>query len=105
AATVAQSPVGAQSYDLPRVATSNVALRTWLDPTKIQLIGQDRFFGLAGNPTFDWPVPKGAVPSIALRTWLDPLKLELIGQDRIYGAPGEVPAYDWPNPRGPVPNI
>jgi hypothetical protein len=70
----------------------------WQNPIASQYPGKDKFFGLAGHPTYDWPVPKGAIPSISLKTWIDPLKL-LAGQDKFFGLAGH-PTYDWPVPKG-----
>ena len=77
-------------------------LRTFLDPLRLNLLGKDRFFGLAGNPTWDWPVPKGATPASELRTFLGALKVHLIGQDRFFGPDGQPPTYAWANPPGTV---
>jgi hypothetical protein len=80
-------------------APSGVSLLTWVDQLKLLLIGKDRFFGLAGNPNFDWPVPKGPIPGIDLKTWLHTLTPNLAGKDQFFGLAGN-PNFDWPNPRG-----
>ncbi len=74
-------------------------LRTWIAALKINLTGQDQFFGLAGHPNFDWPVPKGYVPATSLKTWIDQLKLLLASQDQFFGLAGH-PNFDWPIPKG-----
>lgn len=92
-----QAPFSQTAWDVPAAPAARVELRTWIDRTKINLIGQDAFFGLAGNPNFDWPNPRGATPAIDLRSWLQgvnyPLSLVVV-----------YPTfnYDWPNPRGPI---
>lgn len=105
---------------------------TYVRPTQIQLIGQDQFFGLAGNPNFNWPVPRGPQQNPALWPYVRSAQIQLIGQDALpfrqsfWPAPGapqravqtwvnqfniqlKVTAtkprvtYSWPNPiRRPV---
>ncbi len=89
---------------IARPLHSDVAINSegsvWSNRLLNLLRSRDTFFGLAGNPPWDWPVPKGRVPSILLRTWTDPLKLNLRGQDRFFGAAGQPPSYQWPLPHG-----
>jgi hypothetical protein len=69
------------------------------------LVGQDRFFGLAGHPNYDWPNPhayrrrqlRSAVTNL---TWLCAFPHMLRGQDVQFAGPGQWKAYDWPNPKG-----
>jgi len=74
------------------------ALRTFTNSVQTQLIGQDKFFGLAGHPNFDWPVPKGYVPSI-LRQWDNNLLQTTLAAFAPFGL------SDWPVPRGSIPSI
>jgi len=55
--------------------TPNPSLKTHIDPLKTNLIGQDMFFGLAGQPpaNLDWPVPQPPVRPIGQRTWIQNL--------------------------------
>lgn len=95
-------PTGGQSLSLPQTSPAfPLSLRTWTQSYNPNLIGKDRFFGLAGHPNFDWPLPRGPVYPISLRTHIDPMKILLRGQDRFYDGPGRAPVFDWPNPRGP----
>src|SRR5437773_1374935 len=65
------------------------------------LKSQDQFFGVAGNPNYDWPNPTlRKPPPVDNYTWRDPLKLNLLGKDQFFGAPGQPLVYDWQNPRG-----
>jgi len=73
-------PLGTPFYQLDWPVPANSAargptLRTWLDATKIHLIGKDKFFGDDGQPpaNLDWPVPKGYSYPISLRTGNQPL--------------------------------
>jgi hypothetical protein len=76
----------------------SIDLRTFLNPTEIQLIGQDTFFGSPGmGPDYDWPNPTLKRPNLELRTWLDPYKINLQSQDTFFGLAGH-PTFDWPNP-------
>ncbi len=87
------APFGQDDWPVPRGALVATALKTWTDPLKLQLQGQDQFFGLGGAPQFSWPNPRGATQSAP--SWTDQFKLTLnfvippFGQD------------DWPNPRPP----
>lgn len=91
-------------YDYPNPTRAVVRRQDWQTPLPRTLVGQDKFFGGAGQPPYqrDWPVPRGPTPGIVLRTFLNPVEIQLIGQDQLFGAPGQVPDYDWPNPRGPL---
>src|SRR5882724_8167935 len=59
-----------RQYDWPnpRGTIPRIALRTHLDPLKLNLLGQDSFPSI-GNQNYDWPNPRGSIPGIALRTW------------------------------------
>src|SRR5258707_6917760 len=86
----------------PRGPVSAIALRTWVDPVKLALIGQDTFFGAPGQPpaNLDWPNPRGPVPAIELRTW--PQGFSNVRPPPVVFFPFY--NFDWPNPRGPVPS-
>ena len=86
----------------PRGYTFSNELRTWLADFPQELIGQDKFFGAAGNPNLDWPVPEGQrfvskTFSVGLRTWTATLPIGLIGKDGFFGLAG-APNFDQPNP-------
>lgn len=98
--TLTIPPFTQNDWPVPKGAPGGITLRTWTDPLKIQLQGQDTFFGLGGAPQTDWPVPRGSVPGISLKTWVDPLKLELAGLDAFFGL-GGMPQFNWPNPGRP----
>lgn len=93
-----QQPFNQSDHPNPRAAPFPSHLRTYVDRPNRTLEGADAFFGLAGQPNFDWPVPKGAQHAIVLRTYLDPLKINLASADRFFGLAGK-PNTDWPNPR------
>lgn len=63
------------------------------------LTNQDKFFGLAGNPNWDWPVPKGYQERPQRRAWERQINLSLLSKDQFFGLGGS-PNFDWPNPRG-----
>lgn len=85
-------------YPNPRAAIGSISLRTWIDPTKQQLIGQDQFFRGAGDaPSYDYPNPRGATGTIDLRTFLQGYSLNLFTAPIIYPA---TITFDYPNPRG-----
>lgn len=92
----ATRPNRQRDWPNPRGAKPVVTLGTWISQTKINLIGQDKFFGLAGYPHFDWPVPKG--PSRRPQDWQRGFRL----LDQEFEFPAEGTNYDWPNPLGPV---
>lgn len=60
------------TYDWPNppLPARSIELLTWIYQLSLVLLGQDQFFGLAGNPQFDWPNPRGAAPSLDLLTML-----------------------------------
>lgn len=99
AAPVVQTP---PPIDFPNPAgpRASIDLRTWLQPTPLNLIGQDVFYGGPGMgaKALDYPNPRGYIPSIDLKTWAWGTPLNLIGKDRFFGVGG--PSYDYPNPRG-----
>lgn len=80
-------------WPVPKSNIPGVTLKTWVDPLKLNLQGQDKFFGLAGNVNYDWPVPKGSLPGITLKTHIDAVKQLLIGQDKL-----PFLQHDYPNP-------
>lgn len=76
-----------------------IALRTWLESVKLNLLGKDQFFAAAGmGPSYDYPNPRGARFPIELRTW-ESFAINLLGQ--IIAA---VPFFmaDYPNPRAAI---
>lgn len=93
------NPSPAKMFNVWGVAA--IATQTNYEDRLLNLLGvsQDTFFGLAGNPTFDWPVPRGATHAIVLRTHIDPYKISLDSADRFFGLAGH-PNFDWPVPRG-----
>jgi hypothetical protein len=91
-----------KTYDWPNplIPRRSIDLITIADASEFWLL-KDRFFGLAGNPNFDWPVPKGYPIPLDVRSWIEDTNIQLIGQDQFFGGPGQVPAQlDWPVPRG-----
>lgn len=54
-------------WPVPKGAARASTLRTFLQPTPLNLIGKDAFFGLAGHPNFDWPNPRGSRRASDLR--------------------------------------
>jgi hypothetical protein len=57
-----QNPFVQSDWPLPGRQPERSDLRTWANWYNLNLIGKDQFFGLAGNPTTDWPNPP-RVPS------------------------------------------
>lgn len=100
--TLSPYPAQGKNYDWPnpRGYTFPSELRGYVQQATVRFIGQDRFFGLAGNPTFDWPNPRGPIPAIVLRTHVVNL------QQTPFTVPPAKPFdnknYDWPVPKGPV---
>ena len=62
----------AYDWPNPRGYVPGISLRTHTDPLKLELRGQDRMFGAAGEPPkpSDFPVPKGYVYPSGLRTFI-----------------------------------
>src|SRR5262245_31675250 len=95
-ATIQPAPFFQTDWPVPRGATAAIVLRTWLDPVKLNLIGQDKFFGAAGQPlAYDWqlPIPPRAV--IDLRTWTNDIVRTTLAI--IQAVPFN--QEDWPVPR------
>lgn len=95
-------------YPNPRGYVGTINLRTWTDPTKLQLLLQDTFFsGTGEGPVYDYPNPKGPPQgSISNKTFINPGGQALLnGTDVFFQGPGMGPDYDYPNPRGYVPSI
>jgi hypothetical protein len=88
-------------WPVPSGATPATSLKTWLDPLKQQLLGQDTFFAGAGQPpaNLDWPVPKGEQPATSLLSWL--VGTAQIISTQPFLVAGQ-PVYDWPVPKGPA---
>ncbi len=75
-------------------------LRTFINPCETQLIGQDLFFGAAGEcQARDFPNPIGKKFPSDLRTFTNPAEVQLIGQDLFFSVAGIGPNYDFPNPQ------
>ncbi len=78
----AAPPFRQSDYPNPRGRVPAIALRTWIEPLKLNLIGQDAFFGGpgGGGPSYDIPNPVLArTPSIALRQWQNNLLESTLG--------------------------
>lgn len=87
-------PAPGALYDWPNPLTKGyaIALRSWIEPTKLNLIGQDKFFGAPGmGPVYDYPNPLIKRPAIGLRTWSN-------AQVHNFVSPNQVQTYDWPLP-------
>jgi hypothetical protein len=69
--TLAPRPLLPWEIANPRGAVPSIALRTHISPARVDLIGQDRFFGPPGKaPVYDYPNPRGAARASDLRTHL-----------------------------------
>lgn len=90
-------PPGQQESPKPRPGDFPIALRTHADPVKLNLLGQDVFFGLAGHPNYDQPNPIGPV-TYQHRTFVNTINLNLLGQDFF-----PIRAVDVPFPPGSRP--
>lgn len=102
--TVPPAPNVNLQWPVPPGARPSISLRTWIEPTKLLLIGKDAFYVGPGNaPDFDWPNPKGPRASISLLTWSDPLKQHLASKDAFPLGIGRGPVFDYPNPQPPRP--
>jgi hypothetical protein len=95
---LAAAPTAQTDWPNPRGRPFPADLRSFLNAVELQLIGQDKFFGV-GGPTYDWPNPRGAAYPVALRTFVSPVFIGALG------APPAIAQYDWPNPRGPIHSI
>ena len=87
-----------------------ISLRTISESVKLNLIGNDTFFGAPGDgPTYDYPNPRAPLYPIGpMTTWANSIEQNqnLVGKDQFFGAAGEPsPNYDWPVPRGYVPGV
>src|SRR3990167_3827801 len=94
-------PIGLYDWPVPLGRVPVIALRTHIDPLKLNLLSQDKFFAAAGQSPgqHEWPVPAGRIPPIMLRTHTENVKLNLQGQDAFFGLAG-APQFDWPVPKG-----
>lgn len=95
AGTVVAYPFSQTDWQNPRGRAFSNELRTFLNPSEVQLFGQDQFFAAAGQaPVYSYPNPQ------ALKKVQDYQQSSqtLLYYQTIYGAPGEAPAYDYPNP-------
>lgn len=130
--TTLARPFNQTDWPVPRGPAFPVENRTFVDSVKLNLLGKDKFFGLAGAPQFDWPVPKGAVFPTENRTFINQLGIphyttpisyvfrpplvtriwpkfylhdsSWIPNTVLNTLPKAVPSHqtDWPNPRGPT---
>lgn len=98
----AAAPFNQTDWANPRGKPFSIDLRGFIDPFNPNLVGQDTFFGAAGQPpaNLDWPNPRGKPYPSDLRTFLNPIEQQLIGQDAFFGLAGN-PNFDWPNPKLP----
>jgi hypothetical protein len=95
-AQIVPAPFSQSDWPLPRMALYPAQNRTWLDQLKLNLIGQDQFFGAPGQgPRYDWPLPKIAV-RLQDYTWLNNLSQSTLAP---FIAPMPFGLYDWPTPR------
>jgi hypothetical protein len=101
---VAPLPAPEMNFDQPnpRGPAWPTSVKGWTDQTKIELLGKDQFFGLAGSPNYDWPNPKAPGRSADLLSWLRAAQVQLIGQDQFFGLAGGS-HIEWPVPRGAAP--
>ena len=93
-------PTKMSDWPVPRGYVPGISLRTHIDPLKLNLLGQDKFYGL-GGPDYDWPNPRGYQRSIDLLTFAPPLPLTTA----TFVQPVPTKQTDWPVPRGPIPSI
>lgn len=95
----AASPFVPVDQQNPRSKPFPNALRGFLNPSEVHLIGLDQFFAAPGEaPRYDWPNPRSKpIPSVN-RGFINPAEVHLIGKDTFFAAAGEAPRYDWPNP-------
>jgi hypothetical protein len=81
----------------PRGPIYPIELRTFLQSTKLNLIGKDVIFGTP--KAYDYPNPRGYIYPSDLRNFTQSTPLNIIGTDKFFGLGG--PRYDYPNPRSP----
>jgi hypothetical protein len=70
--SASQPPLKGYVWPNPRGPVPSIALRTWVEPLKLNLIGQDNFFGGpgGGGPMFEIPNPNIAKSrAVALMQW------------------------------------
>lgn len=92
-------PFKASDWLSPLRPVDNRNLRGFIRETNLNLVGQDRFFGLAGSPTFDWPIPQGKPHPVFLRGDVHGSGILVFGRDTFFGVAGN-PNADWSNPQG-----
>lgn len=92
------APFSQLDWPVPKGRTPPVELRTFLNSIEIQLIGQDQFFGAAGQPpaNLDWPNPRGYSYSVALRSFAVDLQQTTLAPT----PPAPFNQDEWLNPRG-----
>lgn len=75
----------------------SIALKTWTDGPRLNLIGRDQFFAAPGQPlSYDWQNPRGKAHAVSLRTEAySPLLTTL---QVVFAVPYN--QYDWPVPKG-----
>lgn len=87
-------PFGQSDWPNPRAAALPIDIRTWLDRTKIQLIGKDA----VTTGTFrDQPNPRVSPPTFINRDFTLAMPFALRGRDAMIASRPR----DWPNPQRP----
>ncbi len=91
-------PFDQTEWPNPRGAIGSVALRTWLNPLNLNLLGQDRVYGGPGQVSdYDWPNPIRAKPRV-----FDYQQSVNVGLLAAIAAPFN--QDNWPNPLRRVDN-
>jgi hypothetical protein len=91
AVTQAATPFAQRDWPTPQGKAPAISLRTWTDPLKINLIGQDEY-GQHVDVQSTWI----RRPSIGLRTWTNSLLQTTLGAP----VPKPFALSDWPVPKG-----
>jgi hypothetical protein len=93
AVTQAAIPFAQRDWPTPRGKAAAISLRTWSDPLKINLIGQDAY-GQFVDIQSTWI----RRPNIGLRTWTNSLLQSTLSAP----VPRPFTQSDWPIPKGPT---
>lgn len=101
--SVVARPFNATDWPVPRGLSASIALRSHLEPLKLNLVGKDTFFGAAGQPPahLDWQNPRGALVRESDRGYLDPTEFWLLTTL----PPKPFANQDWPLPRGAIASV
>lgn len=106
--TAAPEPAPFVPVEWSNPTSRNPAASSLLIPSRLTdlLMGQDQFFGAAGQvaPNTDWPIPTVQPYATSLRTFTHSTAIQLEGQDTFFGVAGN-PVKDWPVPQGRVPAV